>query len=155
MGGLVAIPILGSLIGKIVDKGGDIIKKMVSDKDLAKRLEHEFRTQMGQNSADFKALVVETEERIHAAHQKTVQAELQQSDLYTKRARPKIATKSFYAGLGYVFMSRIPTDGIMFGSFVLMPWQYEWEVLMLLYAPALTYMGVRGFEKWKAGGAKI
>jgi hypothetical protein len=149
------IPILGNLIGKIVDKGGDIIKKMVSDKDLAKRLEHEFRVQMGQNSADFKALVVETEERIFAAQQKTVQAELQQSDLYTKRARPKIATKSFYAGLLYVLMARLPVDGIAIGSFVIMPFQYKWEVLMLLYAPALTYMGVRGFEKWKAGGTKV
>ncbi len=152
-----AIPILGSLIGKIVDKGGDIIKKMVADKDLAKRLEHEFRVQMGQNSADFKALVVETEERIFAAQQKTVQAELQQSDLYTKRARPKIATKSFYAGLAYVLLSRLPVLGIQipFTDSVIMPFQYEWEVLMLLYAPALTYMGVRGFEKWKAGGTKV
>ena len=58
-------------------------------------------------------------------------------------------------GLAYVFMSRIPTDGIVFGSFTLMPWQYEWEVLMLLYAPALTYMGVRCFEKWKSGGTKV
>ncbi len=152
-----AIPILGNLIGKIVDKGGDIIKKMVSDKDLAKRLEHEFRTQMGQNSADFNTLVVETEERIFAAQQKTIQAELQQSDLYTKRARPKIATKSFYAGLAYVLLSRLPVLGVQvpFTDMVVMPFQYEWEVLMLLYAPALTYMGVRGFEKWKAGGAKI
>lgn len=148
------IPLLGSLIGKIVDKGGDIIKKMVGDKDLAKRLEHEFRTQMGQNSADFDALIVETEERIFAAQQKTIQAELQQSDLYTKRTRPKIATKSFYAGLAYVFMSRLPMEGVAIGSYILMPWQYEWVVLMLLYSPTLTYMGVRGFEKWKAGGAK-
>ena len=110
---------------------------------------------MGQNSADFNALVVETEERIFASQQVTIQAELQQSDLYTKRARPKIATKSFYAGLIYVLMSRLPESGIAFGSFVIMPFQYEWEVLMLLYAPALTYMGVRGFEKWKAGGALV
>jgi hypothetical protein len=26
-------------------------------------------------------------------------------------------------------------------------------VLLLLYSPALTYMGVRGFEKWKKGGS--
>ena len=41
----------------------------------------------------------------------------------------------------------VPSDGI------LMPWQFQWEVLMLLYSPALTYMGVRGFEKWKSGGS--
>jgi len=149
------IPILGDLWGKIVDKGGSIISELVTDKDLAKKLEHEFRSQMDQNQHEFKTLEVETEARLFEAQQKTIQAELQQSDLYTKRARPKVATKSFYAGLVYVLMSRIPVDGIAIGSWVLMPWQYEWEVLMLLYAPALTYMGVRGFEKWKAGGAKV
>jgi hypothetical protein len=148
------IPVIGNLIGKIVDMGGEIIKKLVREKDLATRLEHEFRSQMGQNAADFNTLVVETEERIFADQQKTIQAELQQSDLYTKRARPKIATKSFYAGLIYVLMSRLPVEGIVFWDWTIMPFQYEWEVLMLLYAPALTYMGVRGFEKWKAGGAK-
>lgn len=152
-----AIPILGGLWEKIVDKGGDIIGKLVTDKDLAKKLEHEFRSQMDNNSHEFKKLEVETEARLYEAHQKTIQAELQQTDLYTKRARPKIATKSFYAGLAYVLMSRLPEGGlaIPFSAGVLMPWQYDWEVLMLLYAPALTYMGVRGFEKWKAGGAKI
>lgn len=149
-----AIPILGDLWGKIVDKGGSIISELVTDKDLAKKLEHEFRSQMDQNQHEFKTLEVETEARLFEAQQKTIQAELQQSDLYTKRTRPKIALKSFYAGLIYVLMSRLPVDGVAIGSWVLMPWQYEWEVLMLLYAPSLTYMGVRGFEKWKAGGAK-
>lgn len=151
------IPILGNLIGKIVDKGGDIISKLVTDKDLAKTLEHEFRTQMSQNSADFNTLVVESEERIFAAQQKTIQAELQQNDLYTKRTRPKIATKSFYAGLAYTLLGALPVDGVAvpFSEFIIMPWTFDWQVLMLLYSPALTYMGVRGFEKWKAGGAKI
>ena len=150
-----SIPILGDLWSKIVDKGGDIISELVTDKDLAKQLEHKFRSQMEQNQSDFKTLEVETEARLFEAQQKTIQAELQQSDIYTKRARPKIATKSFYAGLAYVFMSRLPEAGIVFWKISIMPWQYEWEILMLLYAPALTYMGVRGFEKWKAGGAKV
>lgn len=150
-----SIPFLGSLLGKIADTGGDIIKKLVRDKDLAERLEHEFRAQVSAQNHELQEQVANIEKEIYESHQKTIQAELQQSDLYTKRARPKIATRSFYAGLAYVVMSRLPVDGIMFGSYVLMPWQYEWAVLMLLYSPALTYMGVRGFEKWKAGGAKI
>ncbi len=156
-----AIPFLGALLGKIADKGGDIIKELVKDKDLAAQLEHQFRTQISAQDHELKAQVAVIEKDIYESHQKTVQAELQQSDLYTKRARPKIATKSFYAGLAYVLMSRLPAIGIMipipFTDTVLaiMPWQYEWEILLLLYAPALTYMGVRGFEKWKAGGTKI
>ena len=150
-----AIPFLGALLGKIADKGGDIIKELVKDKDLAAQLEHQFRSQISAQDHELKAQVAVIEKDIYEAHQKTVQAELQQSDLYTKRARPKIATRSFYAGLAYVFMSKLPTAGIVFWKVSIMPWQYDWEVLMLLYAPALTYMGVRGFEKWKAGGALV
>jgi len=149
------LPILGDLWSKIVDKGAGIISELVTDKDLAKQLDHEFRSQMATSEAEFKQAELEAETRIFEAQAVTIQAELQQSDLYTKRTRPKIATRSFYAGLAYAFMSRIPVDGIMFGSYILMPWQFDWSVLMLLYSPALTYMGVRGFEKWKAGGAKV
>lgn len=156
-----AIPFLGALLGKIADKGGDIINKLVKDKDLAAQLEHEFRSQVSEQDHELQAQVAAIEANIYEAHQKTVQAELQQTDLYTKRARPKIAMKSFYAGLAYVLMSMLPVDGLTIAVpftdtvMVIMPWQYEWEVLMLLYSPALTYMGVRGFEKWKAGGAKV
>jgi len=149
-----SIPILGDLWGKIVDKGGDIISELVTDKDLAKELDHAFRTQMAENSADFKALEVQVEADMFAAQQVTVQAELKQNDLYTKRTRPIIARRSFYAGLAYALLTSLPVDGIPipFTEAVVMPWVFQWEVLMLLYAPALAYMGVRGFEKWKGGG---
>ena len=150
-----SIPILGDLWGKIVDKAGGIISELVTDKDLAKQLDHAFRTQMATAEAEYKTLELETESKLFEAQQKTIQAELQQSDLYTKQTRPKIATKSFYAGLAYVLVSQLPTNGLTLIFFTLMPWQFNWEVLMLLYSPALTYMGVRGFEKWKSGGAKV
>lgn len=156
-----AIPILGDLWGKIVDKGGDIISELVTDKDLAKELDHAFRTQMAKNSHDFEVLEKQLEADMFAAQQETIQAELHQSDIYTKRTRPKIATKSFYAGLAYVLMSMLPVTGITIpipftdgASLTILPWVYEWPVLMLLYSPALAYMGVRGFEKWKGGGVK-
>lgn len=149
-----AIPILGDLWGKIVDKGGSIISELVTDKDLAKKLEHEFRSQMEENSADFKQAELEAETRIFEAQAKTIQAELHQNDQYTKRTRPVIARRSFYAGLGYVLLTSLPEAGLFLHYITLMPWQFEWPVLMLLYSPALTYMGVRGFEKWKSGGSK-
>jgi len=27
----------------------------------------------------------------------------------------------------------------------------DWQIFLVLASPALTYMGVRGFEKWKNG----
>ncbi len=150
-----AIPFIGTLLGKVVDKGGEIIKKLVKDKDLAARLEHEFRTQMQADDADFRELEIQAEADQFAAQQVTIQAELHQNDQYTKRTRPKIARRSFNAGLGYVFVTALPVAGIgiPFTEIVIMPWQFQWQVLVLLYSPALTYMGVRGFEKWKGGGA--
>ena len=142
-----AIPILGDLWKTVVGKAGDIISELVTDKDLAKELDHAFRMQMGANSAEFAKLEIETETRIFEAQQKTIQAELHQNDQYTKRTRPSIARKSFYAGLGYALLTALPEGGL----WVFMPWTFEWSVLMLLYSPALTYMGVRGFEKWKNG----
>lgn len=150
-----AIPFIGAIIEKVIGVGGGIISKLVKDKDLAKQLDHAFRMEMESNSAEFAAMEVEAEARIFEAHQATVQAELQQSDLFTKRTRPSIARKSFYAGLLYALLTALPFDGIgiPFTETLIMPWQFEWSVLMLLYSPALTYMGVRGFEKWKAGGS--
>ena len=149
-----AIPILGDLWSKIVDKGGDIISELVTDKDLAKELDHAFRTQMAANSAEFAQAELEAEARIFEAQQKTIQAELHQNDQYTKRTRPNIARKSFYAGLTYALLTALPVGGINLYFIILMPWQFEATTLMLLYSPALTYMGVRGFEKWKGGGTK-
>jgi len=152
----VGIPILGNLWEKIVDKGGSIISELVTDKDLAKKLEHEFRSQMETNAAEFRQLEMETETRIFEAQQTTIQAELHQNDQYTKRTRPNIARKSFYAGLAYALLTALPEDGvgIPFTDTILMPWTFQATVLMLLYSPALTYMGVRGLEKWKSGGSK-
>lgn len=146
------IPILGDLWGKIVDKGGDIISELVTDKDLAKELDHAFRTQMETNRATFQALEVQVEADMFAAQQTTIQAELHQNDLYTKRTRPKIARQSWYvtgayAILGLILRAAPEAWGIRVPEF-------QWEVYLVLASPALTYMGVRGFEKWKGGGVK-
>ena len=140
--------IFSGLWEKIVDRGGSIISELVTDKDLANKLNHAFRSQMSRNEAEFKQAALEAETRIFEAQQKTIQAELHQNDQYTKRTRPSIARKSFYAGLAYALLTALPADGL----WIFMPWQFEWSVLMLLYSPALTYMGVRGFEKGKNGG---
>lgn len=144
-----SLPIIGDIINAVINKGGDLVSEFITDKDKAAEFRHKLELAV---LAD-KSLERDVEARLFEAQQKTIQAELAQSDLYTKRTRPIIARRSFYAGLGYVLLTAIPDSGIAFSSILIMPWSFNWEVLMLLYAPALTYMGVRGFEKWKAGGA--
>ena len=146
------IPILGDLWSKIVDKGGDIISELVTDKDLAKELDHAFRTQMAASEHEFKTLELQVEESMFKAQQETIKAELHQNDLYTKQTRPKIARQSWYVTAAYAIGTTfLPMAPAAWGLQVPI---LQWEMFLVLASPALTYMGVRGFEKWKSGGAK-
>ncbi len=146
-----AIPFLGKIIETVVGKGSDIIKELVTDKDLAKRLDHAFRTQMAGQASAFKQLELSAEQSMFEAHQKTIQAELHQSDLYTKRTRPKVARQSWYITAVYALSSMLlPVAPESWG---LGAPAIQWNIFLVLASPALTYMGVRGFEKWKNAGA--
>ena len=144
-----AIPFLGALLEKVIGVGGGIISELVTDKDLAKQLEHEFRSQMSRENSDFRTLELQAEKEMFEAQQKTVQAELHQSDLYTKRTRPKIARQSWYITALYAmagtFLPVLPVEWGLRAPVM------QWEMFLVLASPALTYMGVRGFEKWKHG----
>lgn len=142
-----AIPILGKIIDTIIGKGSDLISEFITDKDKAAEFEHRYRIALledGQLSQEF-------EKDIYVAHQETIQAELHQSDLYTKRTRPKIARQSWYVTMLYALSTMmIPVAPEAWG---LGEPKLQWEVFLVLASPALTYMGVRGFEKWKASKA--
>lgn len=145
-----AIPFLGKILEKVIGVGGGIISELVTDKDLAKRLDHEFRSMFETHAADFKQLELAAERDMFEAQQKTVQAELHQSDLYTKRTRPKIARQSWYITAVYALSSMLlPVAPEAWG---LGEPAIDWQIFLVLASPALTYMGVRGFEKWKNGG---
>lgn len=144
-----AIPFIGALLEKVIGVGGGIIKELVQDKDLAKQLDHAFRTQLSLQAAEFKQLELAAERDMFEAQQKTVQAELHQSDLYTKRTRPKIARQSWYITAVYALSSMLlPVAPEAWG---LGEPAIDWQIFLVLASPALTYMGVRGFEKWKNG----
>lgn len=144
-----AIPFIGALLEKVIGVGGGIIKELVQDKDLAKQLDHAFRTQLSLQAAEFKQLELAAERDMFEAQQKTVQAELHQSDLYTKRTRPKIARQSWYITAVYALSSMLlPVVPEAWG---LGEPAIDWQIFLVLASPALTYMGVRGFEKWKNG----
>lgn len=144
-----AIPFIGKIIDTVIGKGADIISQLVVDKDLAKQLDHEFRSMVENNASTFAALEVETERDIVLAQQETVRAELHQSDLYTKQTRPKIARQSWYITATYALSSMLlpvlPSDWGLGEPAI------DWQIFLVLASPALTYMGVRGFEKWKNG----
>lgn len=142
-----AIPIIGAIIEKVIGVGGNIISKLVKDKDLAEQLDHAFRMEMESNSAEFKAMEIEAETRIFEAQAKTIQAELHQNDLYTKRTRPKIARQSWYVTAAYALMSTFLP--MMPASWGMQAPAFQWEMFLVLASPALTYMGVRAFDKWK------
>ena len=146
-----ALPIIGDIINAVINKGGDLVSEFIQDKDKGAEFRHKLELAV---LAD-KGLERDVEARLFEAQQVTIQAELAQSDIYTKRTRPVIARRSFYAGMAYVVLSTIPEAGIVVPIFgwSIMPWSFNWEILMLMYAPCLSYIGVRGFEKWKAGGA--
>lgn len=144
-----ALPFVGKLLEMIVDKGGDIIKELVPDKDLAKRLEHSLKSQLSKENQDFRMFLEKAESDMFVAQQATIQAELHQSDLYTKRTRPKIARQSWYVTMGYALgtgLSNAFPEAWGIGEVT-----FSWQIFAVLSSPALTYMGVRGLEKMKNG----
>ena len=142
---VMAIPFLGKILDTLIDKGSDLISEFITDPDKAAEFEHKFKmAALAESQLDR-----ELEAEMFKAQQVTIQAELHQSDLYTKRTRPKVARQSWYVTAVYALSTMmipvLPSQWNL-GIPVL-----HWEVFLVLASPALTYMGVRGFEKWKNG----
>ncbi|MBT9175476.1 MAG: hypothetical protein DDT22_01155 [candidate division WS2 bacterium] len=80
---LASIPVISNVLKPVFD----IIDKAVTDKDLAQKLKHEIML------ADYAEATAEMQ-----AKRDIVVAELEQSDTFTKRARPSVV----YVGLGAI-----------------------------------------------------
>lgn len=83
-------------------------------------------------------------------------AELAQTDIYTKRTRPLVARQSWYVAALYALSCHVLIPLYVTCSqgseqSLAPSLTFSWEVFLALCAPAMTYMGVRGFEKWKHG----
>ena len=154
-----AIPILGKILDTVFDKGADLISEFITDKDKAAEFTHKFKMAvLGDKAAER-----QVEADMFAAQQETIQAELHQNDTYTKRTRPKIARQSWQLTIAYAVFSTIvapllawwtasvDADGnVVTGVFNDL--KFQWEVFIAIASPALTYMGVRTFDKWKLNG---
>lgn len=79
-------------------------------------------------------------------------AELAQTDVYTKRTRPLIARQSWYVAATYALGCHVALP-LIAALYKIPPLliTFDWSVFLALCAPAMTYTGVRGFEKWKHG----
>jgi len=140
-----AIPILGKIIDTVFSKGSDLISEFITDKDKAAEFEHKYRIAVLEDGQ----LTQEIERDMFEAQQKTIQAELHQNDLYTKRTRPKIARQSWYVTALYAILSSFLP--VLPKAWELQAPVFEWQIFLVLASPALTYMGVRGIDKWKNG----
>lgn len=152
-----AIPLIGTLLEKIIDRGGAIISELVTDKDLAARLNHEFKSLLSTQDHDLNRLILESEAEQFKSQQVTIQAELHQNDLYTKRTRPKIARQSWYLAVTYVLVTLLDAHAMTvldasLEQLAALDITFEWQLFIAIASPALGYMGVRTFDKWKRPG---
>jgi len=136
----------GFLGGGFGEKMGGVIDQLVRDKDLADKLKHEFLTLIAQQEHALRMAAVDSEKEADRQQQETIRAELAQSDEYTKRTRPMLARRSWWAVLAYV------AAGVISAGVTAIPdVPTDWAILTVLASPVLTYMGVRTFDKWKIG----
>ena len=148
--------ILDVLSGGIGGKIFDTIDKLVPDKDLRETLKGALDMKRLTGDIDLEKVAIEAERDTQLAIEQTHQAALNQSDLSTKRARPDIARSSwrlcwfytvstigsqvlevFVEAIFDVDMPTVAFDPVIFGT---------------IAGPALWYMGMRGFDKWKGNG---
>jgi len=138
----------GFLTGGIGEKIASIIDKRVPDRDLATKLQAEMQSMLASQEHELARLAITSEQEADRQQQETVRAELAQSDEYTKRTRPMLARRSWWAVLAYV------GAGVISAAATAIPdVPTDWTILTVLASPVLTYMGVRGLEKWKMGGS--
>ena len=105
---------------------------------------------------------IQAERDMAVEEQRTHQAALNQSDLYTKQTRPKIARQSWGASLTYAVLT---VFGQMGGSVYnanidettkaleLAMISFDPLVFGTLAGPAVWYQGMRSIDKWKNGSS--
>jgi len=130
--------ILGSLGGKI----GDVIDQAVTDKDLANKLKHDIEKTLIDSTTQVRLQQEMTAQETERTHQ----AALNQSDIYTKRARPKIAIESWRLAIGYALLSF--GEQVVRGADAVL--SFDPVIFGTIAGPALWYMGMRGIEKTAA-----
>ena len=131
--------------GGLGEKIAGIIDKRIPDRDLATKLNHELSVLVTTQEHEARQAILQAEQQFEAELTKRVQADAASGDPYTQRTRPMIARQSWYAGCGYIAVSVVSQLVPQYVTTIML----DWGILMAIYSPALTYMGVRSFDKWK------
>ena len=133
---------LPAILAALLPKAVDVVDKLVPDKDLKEKLKHELEKEMLAANLQLEMKQQETMQEIERTHQ----AELNQSDVFTKQTRPRIARESWRLCVGYAL--------IAFGCMAIQKedaaLKFDAAVFGTIAAPALWYMGMRGMEKTAA-----
>lgn len=135
----------GFFSGGLGEKIAGIIDKRIPDRDLATKLTHDLTVLTTTQEHEARQAILAAEREFEAELTKRVQADAASGDPYTQRTRPMIARQSWYAGCGYIAVSVASQLVPQYVAMIVM----DWGILMAIYSPALTYMGVRAFDKWK------
>jgi hypothetical protein len=151
-------PVLGGLLG---GPGGSKIGSMLaaalgvtnnpSAIEKALQVDPAAAVKLAELESNVEAIRIQAEADTQMAIEATHQAALQQSDLVTKRTRPRIARQSWAASLAYAL---ITIFGTMLDPFItqdLSTLAFDPVIFGTLAGPALWYMGMRGLEKYKHG----
>jgi len=85
-----ALPIIGNIIDRVIDKGASLISEVITDKDEAARLEHEWRQQLSRESHEFQKIEIEAERDLALAQIATNTEEAKSNSLFVAGARPAI-----------------------------------------------------------------
>lgn len=164
-------PVLGGLLG---GAGGSKIGSMLaaalgvtnnpSAIEKALQVDPGAAVKLAELEANVEGIRLQAEADTQQAIEATHQAALNQSDLITKRTRPRIARQSWIASLFYaaltIFAQLIGTvynanleDGQFTQAIDVSALTFDPVIFGTLAGPALWYMGMRGLEKYKHGNA--
>ncbi len=140
--------------------GVDLSQPELSEGDLLKlkqfQLENETELRRLQHEdnkleAELEKTRIEADVAFHTSTQATARVEAQSADEYVRRTRPSLARKSFYAGLGYIVVSGFIFPVINAVKGLSLP-VLDAYILGAIYAPCLTFVGVRSVEAFSRKG---
>ncbi len=157
------IRMLGSMGGKnaknVAGTVADIISRTVSGDKREAALAVAMGEMSGEEIIALKQLEAEAEARIREAEERTAQeierthqTRVRSDDVVVRRTRPNMARQSWLGAMlyGIVTLFLFPTiEGLTTKEFGM---SFSIEIFLVLCSPAFTFMGVRGLERWKAGG---
>lgn len=104
-------------------------------------------------AAQVRMAELDADKSFQAEAQATARVESQSADEYVRRTRPSLARKSFYAGAVYAVVTGAVFPVVNALASAKLP-GLDAYILGALYAPCLTFMGVRSVEAFSKGGKR-